>query len=738
MRRHFGSSQVLIRKLVLWVPLSAAIFVSGCGGGGPAQPQAIQLQAIQLSPNSPAIAAGKSQQFTATGHYSDGTSKDLTNSATWRVLNSGVAAISPSGLVSAIAPGSSQVQATFQNVSGTTVLTVGPPVLVSLRVMLTSASIAKYTTIKSNAKGTFSDGSTQDVTGTVSWSSSPSSVASVSNTAPAQGLVRGLSAGNVSITASSGSISDSASLTVTNATLNAIDVTPTNDSIPLGLLQQFTATGFFSDSTTQDITNTVTWNSSSTNVAAITVSGMVSARDLGNTTISAAWESVSGSTSLNVNAANLSSIAILPGNATIAQSTSQQLSAIGTFNDGGTRNLTNLVAWTSSQTTVATVGASTARAHGLSPGIAMITATLGSVMNSVTLTVTNATIVSIAVRPFGRSIAPGTKVNFAAAGTFSDSNTQDITPDATWQSDNTAVATVSTTGTATGVATGTANIRAALNGVVGSASLSVTSATLTAISVTPAQSALTPASTLTYEATGKYSDGTAQNISNAVTWSSSDSNIATIGASSGMATGQSAGAATITATQAGTSGAASLVVSAATLGSITITPGSTSIPEQIETQFVATGTFQDGSTQNLTSSVTWTSSPASVATISDRTASNGLAKGQSSGTATITAVFAGVVGTASLNVTNATLNSVTVSPSSASIAQGAFQQFHATGNFSDGTTLNLTNQVTWNSSNVNVAVISSSGFAVSPARGTTFITAALNGVTSNSSVLTVQ
>ena len=239
-----------------------------------------------------------------------------------------------------------------------------------------------------------------------------------------------------------------------------------------------------------------------------------------------------------------------------------------------------------------------------------------------------------------------------------------------------------------------------------------------------------------YQAVGTFSDGSSQNISNAVTWSSSATNVVTIGAA-GQATGQSAGAALITAQLGSIGNTANVVVESAALTAINITPLSASIPNQMTTQLTAVGVFGDGSSLDLTNSVTWTSSPASVATINDSQSGRGLATAMSPGSSTVTAAFGGVVGTGSLTVTDATLTSITVTPESGSIAVGSSQQFSAAGHFSDGTNLNLTNRVAWTSSSVSTAVINTSGLASGLASGTTTITAAMSGATVNA-VLTVQ
>src|SRR5205823_2292337 len=108
---------------------------------------------------------------------------------------------------------------------------------------------------------------------------------------------------------------------------------------------------------------------------------------------------------------------------------------------------------------------------------------------------------------------------------------------------------------------------------------------------------------------------------------------------SGLATGSGVGATNITATQSGvTSNTLVLTVTAATLQSITVSAANASLANGTTTQFTATGTFTDGSTQNLTNSVTWTSSNAPVATVSV----SGLLTAVSIGSANITATQSGI------------------------------------------------------------------------------------------------
>ena len=515
--------------------------------------------------------------------------------------------------------------------------------------------------------------------------------------------------------------------------LVSIAITPVNAALLLGTLQQFTATGTYSDHSSQDITDSVTWSSSEMSVASIAGGGLATALALGSVTISATSGSVTGSTTVNVQSAVLSLITVRPVNKKIAPLTSEQFQAIGTYTDGSTHNVTGQVSWTSSNSAVATIRVR-GLAKALTPGTTTITATLRSISGSTTLDVTNATIVSISVTPSGRTIAPNTKLTFAATGVFSDHTTQMITRDSTWASDNPAVATVGGQGTATAIGPGTVNISATFDGVSGSSALSVSSATLTSISVAPATAVLAPTTSVNCVATGTFSDGSTQVITNIVNWTSSAPNVASV--NGGRVTARSAGNATITALLGTLSANSAIVVDGSPLTSIQVSPQSASIPQQTEVAFVATGRFADGNTQDLSTSVLWTSSPASVATISNVPATMGQATGLQPGTGTITALFDGQVGTASLTVTSATPTSLRVSPTGTNLEQGGSAQFTALSDFSDGTTKDVTSSVTWTSSNASVAVVTPKGVATSVRSGTTAVTATMNDL-SGTAVLTV-
>jgi hypothetical protein len=157
------------------------------------------------------------------------------------------------------------------------------PTLVLLSVTPANPSIAVGMTEQFTARGTYSDSSTLDLTAMVTWTSSTPAVAAISNVASFNGLATSLSTGSTgttTITATSGSISQSTTLTVSAPTLISIEVTPQNPTIistSTVTTQQFTATGNYSDNSSQNITSSVTWTSSAADVAIINASGLATA-----------------------------------------------------------------------------------------------------------------------------------------------------------------------------------------------------------------------------------------------------------------------------------------------------------------------------------------------------------------------------------------------------------------------------------------------------------------------------
>jgi uncharacterized protein YjdB len=608
----------------------------------------------------------------------------------------------------------------------------------SIAVTPTNPSVPKGETEQFDAVGTYSDGSTKDLTSQVTWASATASVATISNASGSQGLATAVATGTSTISASLDGITGSTSLTVSAAVLQSIAVTPANTSLPTGETEQFTATGTLSDKSTEDLTSQATWASSDTTWATISNTGLATAVSPGPVTISAAFDGITGSTSLTITAAVLQSIAVTPTNTSLPTGETEQFTATGTLSDNSTEDLTSQATWASSDTTWATIS-NTGLATAVSPGPVTISATFDGVTGSTNLTITAAVLQSIAVTPTNTSLPTGETEQFTATGTLSDKSTEDLTSQATWTSSDTTWATISNTGLATAVSPGPVTISAAFDGITGSTSLTITAAVLQSIALTPANPSIAAGDTEQFTATGTYSDKSTQDLTSQVIWVSATTSVATISntsGSQGLATGVKDGTSSISATLGGVTGSTVLTVTAATLESITVTPVDTSLPTGETEQFTATGTLSDESTEDLTSQATWASSDTTWATISN----TGLATGVSPGPVTISATFDGITGSTSLTISAAVLQSIALAPANPSITAGGTEQFTATGSYSDNSTQDLTSQVTWASATTSVATISnasgSQGLATGVKDGTSTISATFDGVT-GSTVLTV-
>jgi O-glycosyl hydrolase len=169
----------------------------------------------------------------------------------------------------------------------------------------------------------------------------------------------------------------------------------------------------------------------------------------------------------------LASIAVTPGNPTIINGSNQQFAATGTYSDSSTQNLTTQVTWGSTNTTVATVNAN-GLASSSSVGTTTVSAALNGIAGTTLLTVKAPVVLaSIAVTPSNPTVTIGATLQFAATGTYSDSSTQNLTSQVTWNSSTTSRATITSGGLASGVSAGTTTISATLGAISGNTGLTV-------------------------------------------------------------------------------------------------------------------------------------------------------------------------------------------------------------------------------------------------------------------------
>ncbi|MGY5796221.1 Ig-like domain-containing protein [Rheinheimera faecalis] len=746
--------------------LLVLLFITACNGDKKDPILGLEpidgLQSILLSPADPSIAAGLSQKFVALGIYADGTSVDISAKVAWNSATAAVSTINSQGIALALQPGTSVISASLAGKAASTIFTVTSAELTSISISPSDPSVADGLTTQFIATGLYSDGSTEDISTAVNWLSSDTSIAVMAaDQTTSSGLATAVAPGSTQISASMGDLSASTSLTVTNAALISIQLSPLNSILYLGVSQLYTAVGVYSDGSSQDISALVTWASSAQNIATMDTNagenyGLATGVAAGTTQVSATLGAISAETTLTVSTASLSTIVVTPVSSTVTVGLTRQFVATANYSDGRSFDVSRSVVWASGDTSVATMNANGATDSGLASGLAagttQITATFAFVSGSASLNVISGSLNSILITPANSRLSVGLNRQYMATGVYSNGTSENLTSLVTWTSSDNTIALPnasmrSNSGSVAGLRAGTVQISASLASVSAEVTLTVTNSTLSSVSVTPVLSSVAVGLNRKFTATGIYSDGSIENISHRVVWASSNTQIATMNASgelnSGIATGQAAGSVQVTATFGSVSGVATLTVTTASLNSISVTPTNPSVVNTLTRQFNATGVYSDGTSADLTTVVQWSSDNTAVASMNaSRTSSSGMATALSAGTSLIRAAFAEVQGSTTLTVTAATLVSIDVTPGTASAFENETEQFTAMGTYSDGSTEIITDAVLWTSGNTAIAAMNgsgqlNSGLATALTQGTATITATL-GMVQDSAILTVN
>jgi Bacterial Ig-like domain (group 2) len=393
-----GSGTASTGNLALLGTYSAQITCSSATGNTvtsftEATANVIALVFISVTPPTPQIAAGGTSPLTATGTYTDGSMQNLTASAVWSTSNASVATVS-AGVVqcnpSATVGGSATISATGATATGTTtnsmVVTCLAPVLNAIALTPPTPAVPAGGATQLSATGNYSSGPPQSLTGTVTWSSSAPNVATVSSTGLVTCNPNATVGGSTTIMAMSGSTIGTTVVNCQAPVLNSITVTPAGATIAAGSSLQFTATGTYSSGPTQNLTGTTTWSVSPSSVASISASGVVTcnvkASGGGSATIYATNGGVTGSATVICQGPVCEFISVTPvWPGEIRASGTLQLTAVASFGNGMSQNVTSTATWSSSNTSVATVSAGLVQClapHSNQDGVATIIATVGT------------------------------------------------------------------------------------------------------------------------------------------------------------------------------------------------------------------------------------------------------------------------------------------------------------------------------------------------------------------------
>lgn len=377
-----------------------------------------QQSSLAISPVDGIFPVGKIGAYRAHAYFSDGSVIDVTRASTWNIADPSIGTIIPTGIFAgdsvALSPGKTAVSVSFNNITVDTGLEVTNAKILNISISPHDFSTPLGTRVAYQAYARYSDGSKKDITQLAAWSSSEPSVAAIQFSGALSGVANTLAIGNTDITVSFEGMSKTTTLTVNQAVVESVQITPQNPSVPVGVEGQFTAIAFYSDKTTVDVTHSANWQVDDYSIAAVIPNGDSAgyAKALGEGTnqLSVKFSGQTASTSISVSAAKLDSISLTPSIAEAPAGTTLQYQVFGLFSDGTNHDLTTFAHYQTSDNALASIdshGLATAHQYNAKP--VTVTASYDGLQSTATLKVTAGLLDHIEVTPAAQSIAVGHK-----------------------------------------------------------------------------------------------------------------------------------------------------------------------------------------------------------------------------------------------------------------------------------------------------------------------------------------
>ncbi|MBF4390666.1 Ig-like domain-containing protein, partial [Vibrio anguillarum] len=296
------------KGLFALIVLPLLMLLTGCNSDDVSSEPTVKLERIDITA-SPlttrgvsqlTLAVGDKQPFDVVGHYSDGSSRILTdsNAVDWHASDLDVVLFDAPGIITGNTPGVVTVHASSGNIASNDVMVnVSSAEITEITVTPSPVQVAQGQTQQLTAMATYSDGTSSDVTNSVTWTPTDTVTATVTT----EGLLSGVEENSTTLTATkAGVTSNEVTVNVSSAEITEITVTPSQVNIAKGQTQQLTAIATYSDTTSSDISSSVTWTPADTNTATVTLDGLLTGVEVGSTTVTAIKDGIA-SNQVNVN-----------------------------------------------------------------------------------------------------------------------------------------------------------------------------------------------------------------------------------------------------------------------------------------------------------------------------------------------------------------------------------------------------------------------------------------------------
>ncbi|WP_419161556.1 Ig-like domain-containing protein [Candidatus Palauibacter sp.] len=299
----------------------------------------------------------------------------------------------------------------------------------------------------------------------VTWTSNATSIATVGGS----GLVTAAGNGTATITATAGSVSGSATVTVSQE-VTEVAISPSADTLVAGDTLRLAAEAF--DENGHAVAGAAfTWSSSDTSVTVVDPTGLATGVDAGEAEVSATSSGVTGRVELTVVTPAPTTVAITPDTVVKMTALGDTARLVAEVRDQAGRVMEDeAVVWASGDTLVATVDAAgLVTAAGM--GATSVTAMAGEASGRAAVTVMQSA-GSVTVSPAADTVALGDTLRLVAEA-FDENGHLVEGAEFTWSSSDVSVSTVDASGLVRGVAEGTATITATASDARGIAEITV-------------------------------------------------------------------------------------------------------------------------------------------------------------------------------------------------------------------------------------------------------------------------
>ncbi|ABV86252.1 Ig-like domain-containing protein [Shewanella pealeana] len=369
----------------------------------------------------------------------------------------------------------------------------------------------------------------------------------------------------------------------------ALDITPELNTLALNTSDNYSAIVTYSDGTSKDVTQAVTWSTAEQQIATVSQGGIASALGGGQTQVMATFaselqggEPLTDIATLIVTDAPLTHLSVRPGQAEILVGLTQAYSALASFSDGHQQDVTNDVKWGVMHSAIAGISNevnSKGVATGLNQGVTQVSASFKQQSALASLVVLDAQPAALIIFPLDQALPRGTSLQYQAYLQLDDGNSIDVTAQSTWQTATPEIASIDSKAFLTGNELGITNVNATLNyadvSLNDSTSVNVIAAQLEDLVVTPTEGVYPKGTMGTYQASAYFSDGQVIDVTRNATWSTSNQAVIIItqtGASAGNALAAEVGEARVTASYDSLTASADAKVTDAVVIELNISP----------------------------------------------------------------------------------------------------------------------------------------------------------------------